>query len=140
MQPITRTRVLTLCATGHTDMEIRLPMLHYCSIQRDMPPINSLKLWFERDIRHATWRDVETLVDQPSVAEIRFATKYYRYTITADELHGQKFLGCTSFDRQHRTTKYLAEGLVDEKTWTEVVEAIDENELICSRPLPGRLF
>lgn len=103
-------------------------------------PIDFLNTWFDRDISHPLRCEVETVVDQPTVAEIRFATRYFSYTVTADLMHGESFLGCTCFDRKQRTTRYLPEGPVCDQTWQEIVDAINESEMICKRPLPGHLF
>lgn len=108
-----------------------------------MPLIETLKLWFERDIRHSTWRNVDKLVDQPHVAEIRFSTDRFTYTITADNNHGESYLGCTCFERQRRRGRDLPDGLFSAETWSEIVEAITENEIIPVRsppPPPGCLF
>ncbi len=79
-------------------------------------------------------------MDQPSVAEIRFATKHHIYSITANALHDQNFLGCACYNRQRRTTSYLAEGLLDEEISSEIAEAIDEIEMLVAKPLPSSLF
>lgn len=80
------------------------------------------------------------IVDQPSVAEIRLATKHHVYSITANALHDQNFLGCTCYNRQRQTTSYLAEGLLDEEIWSEIAKAIEEIEMLVAKALPGRLF
>jgi hypothetical protein len=113
---------------------------HAAVLSGEMPPLDSLKQWFNRDIRQVTWREVDTIVDQPSVAEIRSSTKSFVYTITADENHGRSYLGCTCFDRQRRVTRYLPKGVVSHETWDDIAQAIHANEMIRDRPLPGRLF
>ncbi len=94
-----------------------------------MPPLDQLRRWFIRDIRHVDWQEVDIPVDQLHAAEIRFTTKFHIYTITADESHGESFLGCTCFDRQRRTTGFLPEGYFDEDTWTDIAEAIEDKEM-----------
>jgi hypothetical protein len=46
--------------------------------------MDTLKLWFERDIRLLQWSEVEKRVDQPHVAEIRFSTD--RFFATANRM------------------------------------------------------
>ena len=102
--------------------------------------MKTLKLWFERDLRKIGWPKVEVRVDQSEVAEIRFSTKFFTYTLTADTLHRESFLGGTCFDRIRQTTVDLPESQFKSETWTKIVEAIEELELISCRPRPGRLF
>ena len=105
-----------------------------------MRPIDNLKRWFERDIRLATWREVEAIVDQPHVAEIRFSTDRFTYTVTADTNHGESYLGCTCFERERRRGRDLPDGKFSQGTWAEIVEAITDNEIVPVRPPPGLLF
>ena len=90
--------------------------------------IDNLKDWFERDVEFVTWREVEAVVDQPSVAEIRFSTGRFRYVVTADVNHGESFLGGTCFDRVGRQSRDLSEGDCSERTWGRIVAEILENE------------
>ena len=90
--------------------------------------IDELKAWFERDVHLMSWREVETVVDQPSVAEVRFSTGRFNYTVTADVNHGESFLGGTCFDRVGRQSRDLVEGDCSERTWGRIVAEILENE------------
>lgn len=100
--------------------------------------IDELKAWFERDVHMMTWREVEAVVDQPSVAEIRFSTGRFRYVVTADVNHGESFLGGTCFDRVGRQSRDLPEGDCSERTWAKIVAEILENERGPVRPAQGR--
>ena len=90
--------------------------------------IEELKAWFERDVHMMTWREVEAVVDQPSVAEVRFSTGRFVYTVTVDVNHGESFLGGTCFDRVGRQSWDLVEGDCSERTWGRIVAEILENE------------
>ena len=90
--------------------------------------IDNLKDWFERDVDFMTLREVEAVVDQPSVAEVRFSTGRFIYTVTADVNHGESFLGGTCFDRVGRQSRDLVEGDCSERTWGRIVAEILENE------------
>ena len=90
--------------------------------------IDELKGWFERDVHWMAWREVEAVVDQPCVAEIRFSTGRFRYVVTADVSHGESFLGGTHFDRVGRQSRDLVEGDCSERTWGRIVAEILENE------------
>ena len=90
--------------------------------------IDNLKDWFERDVDFMTLREVEAVVDQPSVAEVRFSTGRFNYTVTADVNHGESFLGGTCFDRVGRQSRDLVEGDCSERTWGRIVAEILENE------------
>lgn len=103
------------------------------SIQEDMTPMDMLKQWFERDIRLTTWAEVEKLVEQPLVAEIRFSTDLFTYTITVDANHGENYLGCTCFERSRRRGCDLPDGKFSRETWAEIVAAITENEILAVR-------
>lgn len=59
-----------------------------------MPPINSLKNWFEKHVRFANWSGVEVVTDQLNNAEIRFSTARFTYTIWADTNGNEHYLGC----------------------------------------------
>ena len=87
-----------------------------------------MRQWFERDVDFLTWREVETVVDQPCVAEVRFSTGRFSYTVTADVNHGESFLGGTCFDRVGRQSRDLVEGDCSERTWGRIVAEILENE------------
>lgn len=90
--------------------------------------IDKLKDWFERDVHLMSWREVETVVDQPCVAEVRFSTGRFSYTVTADVNHGESFLGGTCFDRVGRQSRDLVEGDCSERTWGRIVAEILGNE------------
>lgn len=98
-----------------------------------MTPMDMLRQWFERDIRLATWAEVEKLVEQPLVAEIRFSTDQFTYTITVDANHGENYLGCTCFERSRRRGGDLPDGTFSKETWAEIVAAITENEILAVR-------
>lgn len=100
--------------------------------------IDELKAWFERDVHMMTWREVEAIVDQPRVAEIRFSTERFRYVVTADVNHGESFLGGTCFDRVGRQSRDLSEGDCSERTWDKIVVEILENERGPVRSTQGR--
>jgi len=98
-----------------------------------MTPMELLKKWVERDIRLVTWYQVEKLVEQPRVAEIRFSTDRFTYTVTVDANHGENYLGCTCFERSRRRGCDLPDGKVTRETWAEIVAAITENEIAATR-------
>lgn len=93
-----------------------------------MQLIEEIRRWFERDVDFLTWREVEAVVDQPSVAEIRFSMGRFSYTMTADVNHGESFLGGTCFDRVGQQSRDLVEGDCSERTWGRIVAEILENE------------
>lgn len=99
-----------------------------------MTPMDMLKLWFERDIRLVSWVEVEKRVEQPLVAEIRFSTDRFTYTITVDANHGENYLGCTCFERSRRRGCDLPDGKFSKETWAEIIAAITENEILPDRP------
>jgi hypothetical protein len=103
-------------------------------LHRGMTPMELLRQWFERDVRLVTWSEVEKLVEQSLVAEIRFSTERFTYTITVDANHGENYLGCTCFERTRRRGCDLPDGKFSKETWAEIMAAISENEILPDRP------
>lgn len=89
--------------------------------------MDMLKSWIERDIRLVTWQEVQIRVEHALVAEIRFPTDLFTYTIIVDANHGENHLGYICFQRSRRRGCDLPDGNLSKKTWAEIVAAITEN-------------
>ena len=81
-----------------------------------MKLLETLRQWFRRDFLDFPKERIEWLVDQEQVGEFRFETDSFIYTITADTLHGEDYLGCVCKERTPPRWPDLPDGPFDEKT------------------------
>ena len=95
-----------------------------------MRPLEQLRTWFERDIHIATWRDVLVLDDTNHEAKLLFKTPRFTYVISAERHPDSGYLGCTVVQNAVKRGKDLPDGQFCENTWSEIVDAIRETEIV----------
>jgi len=99
-------------------------------------PINTLKQWFQEDLRYANWnRDVEILKDTETECSIRIYTETHKYHIGAKN-GPLGYMGCEATTRKpragedHTRGNDLPDGHFTRENWSSIIASIVGYELV----------